>query len=94
MKRNPNITKLIDLAVSIKKIEFVYKLRNDVEFELRFKERLSLNFINRFTRLEDLGELEMNVEQDKITIIFGEELADELYKLKEKVDNSNNNKGE
>ena len=84
MKRNPNITKLIDLAVSIKKIEFVYKLRNDVEFELRFKERLSLNFIDRFTRLEDLGELEMNVEQDKITIIFSEELADELYKLKEK----------
>lgn len=84
MKRNPNITKLIDLAVSIKKIEFVYKLRNDAEFELRFKERLSLNFIDRFTRLEDLGELEMNVEQDKITIIFSEELADELYKLKEK----------
>lgn len=84
MKRNPNITKLIDLAVSIKKIEFVYKLRNDAEFELRFKKRLSLNFIDRFTRLEDLGELEMNVEQDKITIIFSEELADELYKLKEK----------
>lgn len=93
MKINPNIMKLSSLAVSNKEIEFVYKLRNDVEFELRFKEKLSLQFIGQFTRLEDLGKLKMNVEQDKVTIIFSEELANALYRLKEDIDNSNN-KGE
>ena len=83
MKINPNIVKLTSLAVSNKEIEFDYKLRNDAEFELRFKEKLSLNFIEQFTRLEDMGKLEMNVEQDRITVIFGEELENALYRLKE-----------
>lgn len=81
-KVNPNIVKLSSLAVTGKEIEFDYKLRNEAEFELRFKEKLSLHFIEQFTRLENEGFIEMNVENNKVTIIFNEQLTPALYKLK------------
>lgn len=81
-KVNPNIVKLTSLAVTNKKIEFIYKIRNNNEFELRFKEKLSLHFIEQFTRLENEGFIEMNVENNKVTIIFNEQLAPALYRLK------------
>ena len=83
MKVNPNIVKLSSLAVTNKKIEFIYKIRNNNDFELRFEENISLNFIENFTQLEDLGVLVITVEQNRVTIIVNEELSDLFYRLKD-----------
>lgn len=83
IKVNPNIVKLSSLAVTNKKIEFIYKIRNNNDFELRFEENISLNFIENFTHLEDLGVLVITVEQNRVTIIVNEELSDLFYRLKD-----------
>ena len=82
-KVNPNIVKLTSLSVTNKKIEFIYKIRNNNEFELRFEEKIPLHLIHKFIRFEDLGKLEINVAQDKVTIVFNEDLTNILYLLKE-----------
>lgn len=83
MKLNPNIVKLTSLAVTNKKIKFIYKIRNNNDFELRFEENISLNFIENFTHLEDLGVLVITVEHNRVTIIVNEELSDLFYRLKD-----------
>ena len=65
------------------KIEFVYKIKNNNDFELKFEENVSPSVIIEIIKLYKLGKIEMNVENNKVTIVFNEDLSNILYMLKE-----------